>query len=470
MPNWGYLNVSGDFLVGGANALDEPAGGTHPNLSSSKHLVVLNRHSGQVLWTTTARSGFRHNAVCIGGERLYALDRPSAEHLAKLKRRGETDATPARLVALDLKTGKELWHCEQDVFGTWLSYSAKHDVLVEAGRVARDTLFDEPKGMRAFRAGTGKVLWYRPAYTGPAMLHGDLILKDRGACDLLTGAVTLRADPLTGLPVEWSWTRGYGCNTPAASEHLLTFRSGAAGYFDLCHDGGTGNLGGFRSSCTNNLIVAGGLLNAPDYTRTCTCSYQNQTSLALIHMPEAEMWTYFGAQPVTGPVKRVGLLFGAPGSRKAENGTLWLEYPHVGGPSPALTIRHTPDEVTWFRRHSSQVEGSPPWVVASGAKGLKSVTVTLNKEAAKERSYTVRLHFVEPDACQPGERLFDVALQGQEVLKQCDVVREAGGPNRGLVKEFRGVRVAADLTVTLTPSMGARVRETVLCGIEVVAD
>ena len=86
--------------------------------------------------------------------------------------------------------------------------------------------------------------------------------------------------------MEWTWARTYGCNTPAASENLLTFRSGAAGYYDLCNDGGTGNLGGFRSGCTNNLIVAGGLLTAADYTRTCTCSYQNQASLALVPMPD----------------------------------------------------------------------------------------------------------------------------------------------------------------------------------------
>ena len=116
----------------------------------------------------------------------------------------------------------------------------------------------------------------------------------------------------------------------------MTFRSGAAGYFDYCNDGGTGNFGGFRSSCTNNLIVAGGLLNAPDYTRTCTCLYQNQTSLAMIHMPEAEMWTSFGTKEIKGPIQRVGILLGAPGDRKAEDGTLWLEAPSVGGVSPAV--------------------------------------------------------------------------------------------------------------------------------------
>src|SRR5207247_1959471 len=40
------------------------------NMSSSKELVVLNRHTGKPLWSATSRSGFRHNAICIGGGRL----------------------------------------------------------------------------------------------------------------------------------------------------------------------------------------------------------------------------------------------------------------------------------------------------------------------------------------------------------------------------------------------------------------
>ena len=122
----------------------------------------------------------------------------------------------------------------------------------------------------------------------------------------------------------------YGCNTPAASEHLLVFRSGAAGFYDLARFGGTGNWGGFRSSCTNNLIVAGGLITSPDYTRTCTCSYQNQTSLALVPDPEVELWTYQGyAVEGRQPIRRLGVNFGAPGNRVDDHGTLWLEYPRV---------------------------------------------------------------------------------------------------------------------------------------------
>jgi len=277
----------------------------------------------------------------------------------------------------------------------------------------------------------------------------------------------MRTDPLTGESIEWTWARSYGCNTPAASENLMTFRSGSAGYLDLCHDGGTANLGGFRSGCTNNLIVAGGLLTIPDYTRTCTCSYQNQASLALVPVADGELWTYYGAREVKKPIRRVGINLGAPGNRKADDGTLWLEYPTAGGPSPRVPVSITPANLDWFRRHESQVGGQGhPWVVSSGARGLRSVTVTMSPDK-KERNCTVRLTFVEPDKLTPGQRLFDVGLQGRTLLHNFDIVKEAGGSWRGLVKEFKGVKVGKELTVTLT---GTGEHPPVLCGIEVIEE
>ena len=84
------------------------------------------------------------------------------------------------------------------------------------------------------------------------------------------------------------------------------------------------------------------------------------------------------------------------------------------------------------------------------------------------RSYTVRLQFAEPHPkSQPGERVFDVALQGETVLHQLDVVAEAGGPHRSVVKEFMGVRVADELAITFTPSTQ---RRSILCGVEIVAE
>jgi hypothetical protein len=468
-PTSNFVTVADDYLVAGTNALKPEALAKVGAVSSSENLVVMDRHTGRVLWTAAARSGFRHNAICIGGGRLYVIDRPSADHLARLQRRGDASPAKPRLIALDLHSGKEVWSSTADVFGTWLSYSAARDILVESGRGTRDNLPDEAKGMRAWQARDGKALWYHKDYLGPAMIHGDMVLKDKGACGLLAGEPVMRIDPLTGEQIEWTWARTYGCNTPAASEHLLTFRSGAAGYYDLCHDGGTGNLGGFRSGCTNNLMVADGLLTAADYTRTCTCSYQNQASLALVPVPDGEMWTYFGTREVKKPVRRVGIALGAPGNRKADDGTLWLEYPAVGGPSPRVPVSVTPASPDWFRRHESTVNGhGHPWVAASGGRGLRSVTVTLAPDT-HERTYTVRLTFVEPDRLPPGKRVFDIGVQGRTLLHDFDIAKEAGGSWRGVVREFKGIKVVKDLTVTLTATGDGR-HGPVLCGIEAVEE
>jgi outer membrane protein assembly factor BamB len=476
-PEWSYVSVSGQYLVGGAN----PAKKSAPKKGklvvqgseASKYLFVLDRVTGKLLWQAAANGGFRHNTICTGNGRLFAIDRPPVE---TRPRKADKTALDTRLFAFDLATGNTIWSTRKEVFGTWASYSEAHDVLVEAGLMSRDTAWDEAPGMRVYDGKHGKVLWYRKDYYGPALIHGDRILKSGDpragsgtACELRTGEPIRESDPLTGRPIEWRWLRTYGCNTPAASENLVLFRSGAAGYFDLC-SGGTGNLGGFRSSCTFNLIAAGGVLSVPDYTRTCTCSYQQQTSLGLIHVPDAEMWTFTTSRKIDGPIRRLGLLLGAPGSRKADNGTLWLEYPPVGGPSPRLTVTTVPSRLDTFRMHASQVEGGgPKWVAASGARGIERLTISLDT-TTKERAYTVRLYFVEPDRLPDGQRKFDVAIGDECVLHALDISQETGGPGRLLMREVKGVRVRHDLTIDLTPVADVAVPVSVLCGVEVMAE
>ena len=478
-PLWGYINVVDEYLIGGADPVYDPSlfkalttsARDNDNYSSSQRLVVLDRQSGKALWTATARSGFRHNAICFGGGKMYCIDRLSGPQLSRLKRRGEEPPHAPRLRVYDLRTGQEVWSTGKDVFGTWLSYSTERDILVEAGRTASDTLSDEPKGMRAYRGADGDVLWENKSYSGPAMLHHATILMTGRACDLLTGKPRMREHPLSGEPVEWTWSRNYGCNTPMASENLMTFRSGAAGYFDLCTDGGTGNFGGFRSSCSNNLVVAGGVLTAPDYTRTCTCNYQNQTSVGLVHMPEVETWTFFGGQTPREPIRRLGVNLGAPGDRKAEDGTLWLEHPSVGGASPNVSITTVPEQPEWFRRHSSQVDGAgPAWVTASGAKGLTSLKVQLGTSDKQPRKYTVRLYFAEPDDLQAGDRVFQVEMQGQRVLSALDVFQKGGGRNRGVVKEFPGIKVGDALVIRFELDPKARIQAALLSGVEIQAE
>ena len=489
-PTWGHLAIWEDLLIAGSSPMiffGEKRIGLQDNwdATSSKQLVAMDRHSGKVMWTFDATFCFRHNAIAIGAGKVFCIDRLPDPVVERMTRRGQTPEGTPRLTCLDVHTGKVLWDTTRDVFGTWLGYSEEYNILLQAGRPSRDMLPDEPGDrMIAYRGKDGKVLWDKPhKYSGPCLLHGDTIITQCtdlltnypagqiNACSLLTGEQVMRKNPTTGVEAPWQFVRNYGCNTVIASQHLITFRSAAAGYFDLTGDSGTGNLGGFKSGCTSNLIVANGVLNAPDYTRTCTCSYQNQTSLAFVHMPEAEMWTFNTLSMGEEPVTRVGINLGAPGDRRAPDGTLWLDYPSVGGPSPDIPIQITPEKPKWFRRHSSRIRGDGlKWVGASGARGLTSFTVTLDKKVEENRLYTVALYFIEPDEVKPGVRVFDVALQEQQVLKDFDIVAEASRTNQMVVKEFKGVAVRGDLTVTFRPSASAQTSATVLCGIGLAAE
>jgi ribosomal protein L24E len=255
--------------------------------------------------------------------------------------------------------------------------------------------------MRAYHARDGRVIWNED-HIGPAILHGDRILAGRQSCELLTGKLIQRDDPLTGRQVEWTWKRNHGCNTPLASQHLLLFRSGAAGYCDLSNDGGTGNFGGFRSSCSNNLIAAGGVLSVPDYTRTCTCDYQNQSSLALMHMPDVEVWTEF---PLTEDkdVRHLALNLGAPGCRRADDGTLWLNF------FSGAEIEY--NEPGYYCRHSSVVRGDGKlnWVAASGCRSIRRLTI--NPRRSEPSKFTVRL--LPIPTTTKVQTLFDVTLGAQ---------------------------------------------------------
>ena len=481
--SWGYIGVWDDLLIAGSQFVrySEKFGVKRStwedfDSSSSEALVVMDRWTGTVLWSRAAEYGFRHNAIAAGAGRLFCIDQMPGPILDALRRRGEDPpgGGGSLLTALAIRTGEPLWERKEGVFGTWLGYSEEHGVLVEAGRSSRDMLSGEPDDrIIAHRASDGTVIWDKPVhYSGPCMLHGDVVYfnardNSGSAVELLSGEPLTRLHPLTGAEMLWTYGRAYGCNYVIASEHLLTFRSGAAGYYDLLSDGGTGNLGGFKSGCTSNLVVADGVLNAPDYTRTCTCSYQNQTSLALVHTPDVEEWTFNPYAWDGRPVVRVGLNLGAPGDRMA-SGTLWMDYPSVGGPSPDLPVRLGGEGHEWYRHHSSRVSGPLPWVCSSGAEGLTEMVVTLATETSGPAlPYTVRLCFAEPQRdATDGGRVFDLALQGRLVAGSVDVCAEAGGPNRTLVREFTGVEVAGELAITLRPVRG----RTLLCGVEIVAE
>jgi hypothetical protein len=391
---------------------------------------------------------------------------------AQLERRGIDPPDDYRLIAIDIATGQIRWEKNADIFGSFLAFSEDENILLHSTRPSRDmTEGEDGSRMIAYDGSDGRRLWdAETAYTSVPMLHSARIVTQDAMLDLITGKPVARVNPLTGLEEPWTWQRQYGCNYPIASEHLLTFRSAAAGFYDFENDGGTGNFGGFKSSCSSNLVAADGVLNAPDYTRTCSCSYQNQTSLAMVHMPDSELWTFNAYTAGDAPVMRAGLNFGAPGDRRADDGVLWLDFPSVGGPSPEIPVEatYTESDPALYRHHSSEFAGAGyPWVSASGIANIKSLRVTLAKNTDAERLYTVRLHFAEPEHTGPGERVFSVALQGSNVLEHFDIAREAGKERQGVIKEFKNVPVSSILELTFEPT---GTTPPLLCGIEIAAE
>jgi hypothetical protein len=84
--------------------------------------------------------------------------------------------------------------------------------------------------------------------------------------------------------------------------------------------------------------------------------------------------------------------------------------------------------------------------------------------------YTVRLHFAEtfPGIVESGPRVFTVAIQGKPVLPDLDVMKAAGGFGKPLVKQFKGVTVAADkkLMIEFTP----KTQNPEINGIEIIGE
>ena len=73
--------------------------------------------------------------------------------------------------------------------------------------------------------------------------------------------------------------------------------------------------------------------------------------------------------------------------------------------------------------------------------------ILLQTTDPKTKQYRVSLHFAELANIAPGERVFDIQIQGVTVLRGFDPVAAAGGPNRAVVRVFSGIRAQRALDI-----------------------
>ncbi|MFT5104581.1 MAG: hypothetical protein ACI8XO_001219 [Verrucomicrobiales bacterium] len=279
--------------------------------------------------------------------------------------------------------------------------------------------------------------------------------------------VGVRKNPLTGIEEPRTFPKSYGCDGGFDYGNLYSMRSGTAAFYDKRLESGTINLSGPRSGCTNSIIPANGVLNVPYFFEGCTCSYPLPTALALVSMPKIhEQWSSWGdvsAASLGGKIERVGINFGAPGDRMTDDGTLWLDFPNVGGPSPQIQVEVAPaDQIRYDYRHSLWIEdGSAevwPWVTGSALIGAREVTV----RGLKNGNYAVRLLFAE---LEDAERKFGISVQGVGIESNFSPLAKAGGGFKGVVLEVPAAKISDGLLrISLSPEVG----ETILGGIELV--
>ncbi|NLB55590.1 MAG: hypothetical protein GX811_07475, partial [Lentisphaerae bacterium] len=476
-----YIGVYEDLLILGSN-FAEFAGFdddsifikrpkfTDCDLTASRELMVLNRFTGEKLWTIEANHGFIHNAVIAGDEMLFCLDKLPQYLETKLKRRGEDLPEGSRLLYLNVRTGEVIREETEDVFGSWLGYSSEHKLLLQSTRPSRDMLHGEAgERMIAYNAITKDKIWDKAiTYANPPIIHNEKIYTNGEGFLLLTGEPLTETDPVTGEDLKWSFKREYGCGFVAASEYLLTFRSASAGFVNLEAFEGTGNLGGWKPGCSTNLIAADGVLNSPDYTRTCNCAYQNQTSLALVNMPWMAYWTNSNYQWNGNPIKQLGLNFNAPGDRSSDDNVLWFEYPYISGATPEIPVKMDTVGITKIRKEPfSVLSEKTPWVSSSALGGIKNLEITLAEDkSVPETAYTVRLYFSELQDKSPGERVFDILIQGEKVSESFDIVADAGKPNKEVIKTFSGIKAGNSMKLNLVPVIG----NTLISGIELIQE
>lgn len=492
---WGYVAHSNGRLIGTATVREDVEAKYRrrgrKTTESTDGIFAIDVKTGKHLWTYTGGS-ISHRTIALSDnevffidstitsaerERILREDKTELERLSGEERRiaedrmKKLDARTA--VAIDAQNGKKIWSVGVDVTdcseigigGGKLTMMYQDGVLVLCGANAnghywKQFIAGEFKRRRlvALSAEAGYTMWKKDAnYRHRPIIVGNRVIAEPWSFELSTGEQHMKTHPLTGQDVPWSMIRpGHHCGMLTGCDSMLMFRSGYTGFYNLENDEGTRHFSGHRLGCWINAIPANGLVMIPEASAGCVCQFSIASTIVLEPREARRPWTIISATGAQTPVRKMSLNLGAPGDRRAADGTLWLAYPR---PNPHkdtsldlafdLKPKFTAGGFTSVNAAAQPVTGtSTPWLYTSWASGLSELTLPLRGEKDRPATYNLKLHFAQ---LREGTARFDVEINGKVVLSDVEVSRERGSEPVAQVKAISGIDVDRNLTMKLVP-------------------
>ena len=145
---------------------------------------------------------------------------------------------------------------------------------------------------------------------------------------------------------------------------------------------------------------------------------------------------YEEAPSLTTAPAVVRILCGAKTPYSDRCGNLWAADRHFAGGEPVSTTEKIEDA-------SPTAEDQPLYTKGRAGKAFSySIPLPTGR-------YTVRLKFAEPQHSWMFERPLNLAINGQEVLADFDIVQAAKGPRRAVERSFRNVVPGAEGKIIL---------------------
>jgi len=246
--------------------------------------------------------------------------------------------------------------------------------------------------------------------------------------------LSVNANALTDYPASWfglpDWTRD-------ANNHMTTFGydnnpAGSNGYVP-----GSATAYGILTSTTDpngitNTSHYGNVLGWVDWT---TDNQQHKTSFAY------DDWGR--VYQTTAPDGTVSTTeYDPDGNVLSINGGYWRDYAYRCGQGAGdgwgYDGGYSGTTSTYLCGNTIDtrlVSHPAPQSVYQGERNGADFTYTLPGLYAN-RLYTVRMHFAEFGNYHPGDRVFNVSLNGQVVLPNFDIIAAAGASNRAVIREF----------------------------------